>query len=146
MNLYPSSVSLTTLSCLLWLSSDFPTLYHAPVMVYSTTLHVFLSAQQQLQLPLRSPISLSTVPTNPSHTRMALHQNPHTALMYRLTPTTVFLIAPWFQPIFLPLACSAAKTQHIWLVTGVATACWCTTRQASSQPLSLARQAGGGDE
>lgn len=143
MNLHPTSLYLTNLLCLLWLSSDFPTLYQAYLMRYSTAPRVFLSAQQQLQFPLCSLIFLSTAPTNPSHAHMALHQNPYTPLMYPLTPSTVFSISPWFQPIFLQLACSATKNQHqLHLACSWCANCLMMHNTPSTQPATAPRSPG----
>lgn len=115
-----------------------------------TTASPCMSAQQQLQRPLRSLTSLSTVTTDPSHTHRPLHQNPCTPIIYQLSPTTVLLIVPWFPPIFLQSSCSKtpAKKQH-----QLRLACsWCANcpvmhKVPSTQPGTiLAPQAGRGEE
>lgn len=149
MNLHPTSLYLTTLLCLLWLSRDFPTRYHAHLTHYSTTLHVFLSAQQQLQFPLHSLISLSVVPTDPSHTHMALHQNPCTPLNVSAHPHHSILhcsLIPTYLSSIGLLRSQKTAPATSGLFTGVPTAWRCVMRQAPSQPPSLARQAGRGDE
>lgn len=141
---------LISLLCLLWLSSDSPTLYHTHTHTshYSITLHVSLSAQQQLQRPLHSLISLSTVPTDPSHTHRALHQNPYTPILHQLTLTTARLTAPWFPPIFLQSTCSAAKNQHqLHLACSWCASCPMMPNVPSTQPGTiLTPQAGRGEE